>query len=88
MDKEILTKDRCIGHTTVPLGTLSIIGVGSIPPQWFSIKKVLSCVATYTTKQACCKIDLTACNVLAWIRIAILYKYVEILWCVNYTFVF
>ena len=40
MDKEILTKDRCLGHTTVPLGTLSITGVGSIPPQWFTIKKV------------------------------------------------
>lgn len=40
MDKEILTKDRCLGHTTVPLGTLSITGVQSIPPQWFTIKKV------------------------------------------------
>lgn len=40
MDKEILTKDTCIGYTTVPLGTLSITGVQSIPPQWFTIKKV------------------------------------------------
>ena len=40
MDKEILTKDTCIGHTTVPLGTLSITGVQSIPPQWFTVKKV------------------------------------------------
>ena len=40
MDREILTKDTCIGYTTVPLGTLSITGVQSIPPQWFTIKKV------------------------------------------------
>ena len=40
MDKEILTEDTSIGHTTVPLGTLSITGVHSIPPQWFTIRKV------------------------------------------------
>ena len=40
MDKEILANDKCIGHTTVPLGTLSITGAQSIPPQWFTIKKV------------------------------------------------
>ena len=40
MDKEILSEDTCIGHTTVPLGTLSITGAHSIPPQWFTIKKV------------------------------------------------
>ena len=40
MDKEILTKDKCIGHTTIPLGTLSIRGVQCIPPQWFTIKRV------------------------------------------------
>ena len=42
MDKEILANDTCIGQTTVPLGTLSITGVQSIPPQWFTIKKVYS----------------------------------------------
>ena len=40
MDKEIVIKDTCIGHTTVPLGTLSITGVQNIPPQWFTIKKL------------------------------------------------
>lgn len=40
MDKEILAQDTCIGRATVPLGPLSITGVQSIPPQWFTIKKV------------------------------------------------
>ena len=40
MDREILTKDTCIGYATIQLGTLSITGVQSIPPQWFTIKKV------------------------------------------------
>lgn len=43
MDREILTRDTCIGYTIVPLGTLSITGVQNIPEQWFTIKKVFSC---------------------------------------------
>ena len=44
MDRQLIREDLCIGNVTVPLGSLSITGIQSIPPQWFTIKKVRHCV--------------------------------------------
>jgi len=39
-DRQLIGEDLCIGNITIPLGSLSITGIQSIPPQWFTIRKV------------------------------------------------
>ena len=40
MDRKLIGEDLCIGNIAIPLGSLSITGIQSIPPQWFTVRKV------------------------------------------------
>ena len=40
MDRQLIGEDVCIGNFAIPLGSLSITGIKSIPPQVFTIRKV------------------------------------------------